>query len=233
MCFTSSASFAMAGLLIGGGAFCARKSIQSGHAYLPMAIMPVAVGVQQFAEGMVWMGAENGDGALMNRAALAYMLFVWVFWPCWTAFMTAILEPPDTGKKPILLALSVMGLSFGLLLYLPYLWHPDWLRPEIVRHSMNYQTVLIPDQIMPRWLTSLVYLFFVGVPPLLSSHFAVRRFGLSLIVFVPLTYFFFVYAYISALCFFAALMTLDLIYIIAGNKCTAERALRALKGKKA
>jgi len=218
MCFTSTASFITSGFLIAGGVYGLQRALKTDHRYCAMAVMPIAVGVQQAMEGLAWIGAEQNMPELLSHAALFYMAFVWCFWPCWTAFMTARLEPNE-GKKRLLLRLSLAGLLFGLMLYLPYFWHPDWLRPTIMKHSLLYATTLLPDFIVPRGITSLVYLFFIAAPPLLSSHVRVRRFGLYLMVFVPLTYLFFAYAYISVLCFFAALMTMDLIAIIARDCC--------------
>ncbi len=218
MCFSSTASFAMSGLLAAGGAFCLFKAEQEDHRYLPMAFMPVAVAVQQFSEGLAWVGLETGDMALLSRSALTYMFFVWVFWSVWTAFMTYALEPNHTRRR-ILAWFMAAGFVFGLILYLPYTVHPEWLHVQNIKHSLDYNTILLPDRILPRIVTSAIYLFLVGGMPLLSSHRPVRLFGWLLIIFVPITYAFFAYADVSVLCFFAAAATVYLIFIIVGNKC--------------
>ena len=223
MCFTSTASFAMAGVLIAGGAFCVHQAFRVNKKCLAMAAMPIVVGFQQFAEGLAWTGAEKGNPVLLDASAMAYMFFVWVFWPAWTPFMTAMLEP-RIQKRRLLFRLSALGLICGLILYAPYLFYSDWLQAAVVKYSMTYKTTLLPDFIMPRWITCIIYLSLIGGPPLLSSYPAVRRFGFWLILFVPVTYFLYSFAYISVLCFAAAIVTIDLIFIIATDKCRKPNA---------
>ncbi|MCE7886703.1 MAG: hypothetical protein DYH13_04270 [Alphaproteobacteria bacterium PRO2] len=183
-----------------------------------MALMPLFVAIQQFFEGLAWVSAENNLPDALYSAALAYMFFVWVFWPSWVPYMTSILEPQEKRRR-LLSALSLTALFFGLFLYVPYFFHPAWLQAQILCHSIDYKTTLISDQFIPRPLTALIYLAFVGATPLLSSHRQVKNFGRSLIFFIPLTYFAYSHAYISVLCFFAAMATIQLVYIISEDKC--------------
>jgi len=73
--------------------------------------------------------------------------------------------------------------------------------------------------ILPRQVTYFIYLAIIGLPPLLSSYWHMRIFGLALIISVTLTYFFFVYAATSVLCFLGALATLYILFIILRDKC--------------
>lgn len=224
MCFSATTSFAMAGVLASGGALCLQKSAYMNQKYLPLAVMPVVVSVQQFMEGLAWIGAESGQQYLLQVSALSYMFFVWVFWPSWISFMVSKLEP-DLSRKKILEFFAAFGFIFGLLLYLPYFIYPDWLQTQVLCHSLDYQTKIIPDQFIPRPFTAALYLALVGATPLLSSHRQIRLFGWSLIFFVPITHLIYSYAYISVLCFFAAFATIHLIYIVTKNKCHLEHAL--------
>jgi hypothetical protein len=107
----------------------------------------------------------------------------------------------------------------GLVLYLPNFWNPEWLKVSIINHSIAYQYTFITDNTLPRAIPYLLYLSLIALPPLLSSHRALNIFGAGLVAFVPLTYFFFYYAHVSVLCFFAAGMTLYIIYVILHDKC--------------
>lgn len=218
MCFSAAASFTTAGVLAASGAYCVSRAYKQSPKYLPMAFMPLVVAVQQFFEGMAWVSAESNVSSSLYTSALAYMFFVWVFWPSWVPYMTSVLEPYQQKKK-LLSSLSLAGFIFGLILYVPYFFYPSWLQAQILCHSIDYKTTVIPDQFVPRSLTALIYLAFVGAAPLLSSHRQLKIFGLSLMLFVPLTYFAYSYAYISVLCFFAAIATVQLVYIISEDKC--------------
>jgi len=144
-----------------------------------------------------------------------------MFWPLWVPVSTFVLEP-DFRNRILISIFIVIGALLGPLLYLPYFWHPDWLSPEIIGHSIAYNTILLPDSYVSRTITYIFYLGMVGIPPVLSSHFHMKIFGLALLLAVPVTHFFYLHAAISVLCFFAALISLYLAFIIIGDKCPYE-----------
>jgi hypothetical protein len=94
---------------------------------------------------------------------------------------------------------------------------------SIVRHSVYYRCIFLPDAYFPRVITSFVYLALVGLPPLLSTHPSLRLFGAGLVLSTVLTYLFFSYAEISVLCFFAAALTLYIVYIILCDRAKSPR----------
>lgn len=218
MCVSAPVSFSLGGLLIAGGAFCLVKTRHGGKAYLPLSLMPVAVGMQQMTEGVVWHGLQHGQSGIVYAAARIFLLFVWLFWPSWTAFMTASLET-NAATAHFLRRLSAAGLMFGIVMYTPYTLHPDWLSVSVNGHSIAYTPILLTDGFLPQNLIYAIYLLLVGAPPLLSSHPALRVFGAGLLLAVPVTYFIYYLAAYSVLCFFAALMTLYLAWIVAYDRC--------------
>ncbi|HBR69695.1 MAG TPA: hypothetical protein DEA55_10010 [Rhodospirillaceae bacterium] len=220
MCVSAEVSFGMASLLAAGGIFSVYKASKTDMRYVPLALFPIFVAVQQMLEGFVWIGVESSVFYL-RMAALGYLFFAWIVWPSFVPYMTAKLEEEPRRKK-ILLNFAQAGFLLGLILYLPNFWHPEWLNVEIINRSIAYKCTLITDNIMPKTVTYLFYLSMIGLPPLLSSHRALNIFGAGLIAAVPLTYFFFSYAHVSVLCFFAALMTLYIIYVILEDKCEAR-----------
>lgn len=220
MCVSAEVSFGMAGLLAAGGIFAVRKAYEKDMRYVPLALFPVLVGVQQAAEGFVWLGTESG-ASFLRMAALVYLFFMWVVWPSFVPYMTAALEENVKKRKTFRLCAQA-GFLLGLVLYVPNFWRPDWLSIETIHHSVVYQCVLLPDFFMPREIPGLLYLLLIGLPPLLSSHRALRIFGAGLAASVPVAYFFFYYAYFSVLCFFAAIMTLYINYVILEDRCPAR-----------
>ena len=61
MCFSPEVSFAVGGALIPAGAYCLRATWSVAPRLLPLAAMPALYGVQQAAEGFVWLGLEDDD----------------------------------------------------------------------------------------------------------------------------------------------------------------------------
>ena len=206
----------MAGLLMAGGAFAVHKARYTDMRYVPLAAFPVIVGVQQAVEGVVWTQADAEN--LQRMAALVYLFFTWLVWTSYVPYMTAKLER-NRQKRQWFLRFAQAGFVLGLVLYLPNFWYADWLKVNIINHSIAYHCIFITDNALPRTVPYFLYLFLIALPPLLSSYRALNIFGAGLVAFVPLTYFFFYYAHVSVLCFFAAVMTLYIIYVILHDKC--------------
>jgi len=133
-----------------------------------------------------------------------------------------VLEPPDSRRKKTLLVFALAGLVFGLLLYIPHLINPDWVKVAINRQSIAYEDTMFLDYVMPRELTYIIYLFLIITPPMLSTYFHMRLFGVTLISVVLVVWSFLSYAYISFFCLLAGLGTVHIIYIIINNKCRRE-----------
>ena len=202
MCMSEPVSFVAGSALLVGGAYAAWKAYKINMRYFPVALMPVLAGIQQLMEGHVWMGLNDGDP--------------------WIPFAVYFLEPPASKRKKTLLMFAFAGLALGLILYIPHLANPDWVKVAINNHSISYEDTMFLDYFIPRELTYALYLFLIVVPPLLSTYLHMRLFGMTLITVVALVWIFLSYAYISFFCLLAGVATLHLIYIIAFNKCCRE-----------
>lgn len=218
MCVSATVSFGMGGALLAGGALALRKSFMGDRRYFPMAAFPAMVGIQQWAEGFVWLGLEGGNPGLAVAASYFFLFFTWMVWPVWIPFLIFAVET-DEKKKRLLGVFMVAGLFLGAILFLPYFFHPDWLHPETARHAIVYNTKLLPDAYIPRQITYMVYLAIIGFAPLLSSYARLNVFGLALLTAVPVTRLLFVEAHISVLCFLAAVISFYLLNIIWRNLC--------------
>lgn len=221
MCFSQTVSFIGGGALLAGGAYSIWKAAEVNPRYLPAAVLPILAGIQQMFEGHVWMGLDQSDAAMVSWAALGFIAFSWLAWPVLIPFLTAMLEP-NKKRKRIMQIFALAGAVLGLIMFIPYVLYPDWLTIRIARGSLAYGDRMLTDAFMPRELTYLIYLTIVITPPLLSSFYHMRMFGLTLVGIVAVTYFLLYYAYISFFCILAAAGTLHLIYIIARNKCCQQ-----------
>jgi hypothetical protein len=222
MCFCEPVSFAAGGVLIVGGAFAGWKAFKINKRYLPVSQMPTLAGLQQLMEGHVWMGMNNSDPSMIWWAAMGFIFFSWLIWPVWVPFSIYFLEPPASRRKLPLLGFALAGLAFGLILFVPHLFHPDWVNVRINRQSLAYEDTMFLDYVIPRWLTYLIYVFLLITPTMISTYLHIRLFGLTLIAVTVVDYAFLSFAYISFFCFLAGLGTLHLIYIIVWNKCCRE-----------
>jgi len=222
MCFSQTASFTAATLLVSGGAYAIWKAQAVNMRYVPLAMMPVLAGLQQFMEGHVWMGLDAAYPDMVWQAAMGFIFFSWLMWPTWIPFSMYALEPSDSERKQTLLVFAVAGLFFGLLLYVPHLINPDWVKVAIIQKSISYEDTMFLDYFVPRELTYFIYLVLIITPPILSHYLHMRIFGITLILVVLVVWGFLSYAYISFFCLLAGLGTIHLIYIIVTNKCIRE-----------
>lgn len=222
MCLSAGVSFVASALLTAGGAAIVVKALQRNWRYMPIGLMPLFAGVQQFSEGNVWVGINSGDHATMMWGAMSFIFFTWFMWPFWIPFAVWVLEPPLSRRRPWFMAMTVVGLLLGLLLYIPHGSGTDWLVVTVNRNSLAYENSMLLDEFMPRWLTYAVYVFLIIAPPALSRYRHMRHFAVTVTVVLVLDVTLLRYAYISFFCLLAGLATMHLAWIILTNKCAEE-----------
>jgi hypothetical protein len=222
MCLSATVSFTASVLLTAGGAAIIVKAMRSNWRYLPIGLMPLFAGIQQFSEGFVWIGVNGGDHATMVWGAMSFIFFTWFMWPFWIPFSVWVLEPPDSHRRPWFLAMTGVGLLLGLLLYIPHGLGTDWLVVTVNRDSLAYENSMLLDQFMPRWISYTLYVFLIIAPPAMSRYRHMRHFALTVAAVVVLDVTLLRYAYISFFCLLAGLATVHLAWIILTNKCAEE-----------
>lgn len=224
MCFSPEASFVLGSILLTGGGACLYRAVKTSPRYIPMALFPLMVGIQQIAEGLVWVGLGSGCAPVITAGSFTYLFFVWMVWPFWVPFMTWMVEP-NLHQRRILIGFMAVGALWGAAMYLPYLWNPDWLTTEIVGHSIHYFNYFWLQEYVPDTVLFAAYLSIIGMAPIVSSHVYMQIFGIFLVVCAHIAYAFFVYAVTSVLCFFAALVTVYLLFVIWKDKCAQRTDL--------
>lgn len=213
MCFSAGASFVLAAALVPAGIATLAKARRSAPGLLPFAVYPLAFGVQQAFEGVVWLGHTGGDATLTAIAARGFLFFSHFFWLAWVPFSVWLTEP-QPARRRIAGYISVVGLLYGLSIFLPSFLLADWLRVEVVERSLDYKTTLIYQDVISRTALKLFYAALVVGALVLSSDRRIQIFGGLVAVSLALTYAFFAYAFISVWCFFAAILSLYLSVIV-------------------
>lgn len=211
MCFSATASFSAAAVLLPAGAVATYRAYKIDRRYTAICALPFLFGVQQFFEGMVWVTGARQDVMSVQMFSLAYMFFSWLAWPVWVPFSTYFVEPER--RKPIYLGFAIAGGMLGAMQYFPYFVHDGWLMTRFLKNAISYEGTLLFDFIMARQITYLIYVTIIIAPLLISSDRDVRIFGVLVSIVLAVTYFFFSFAYISVFCFGGALMSLYLIYM--------------------
>ncbi|AFY68625.1 hypothetical protein Pse7367_0312 [Thalassoporum mexicanum PCC 7367] len=213
MCFSVEASFAASGVLIPVGIYCIRSAIQSDRAFVTIAGWPLLFGIQQGCEGLLWLGIGNLDANLIQPAALGFLFFSHWLWLFWTPFSALALEPKQKLRS-LLLAFTIAGFLYGGLLYLPLLFDQSSLMLEIANGSIHYATEYIFNPYVPKDFSFWVYGAIILLPLFISSRPNINWLGGLIFVAAIGTYLLYSYAFISVWCFFAAIVSIYLVFAI-------------------
>ena len=80
MCFSATASFSAGAVLTGLGAISLHKA--STPKEYPFASIPLLFGIQQIAEGFVWLSMTHPDYAPLREGSMwFFLLFAQPLWP--------------------------------------------------------------------------------------------------------------------------------------------------------
>jgi hypothetical protein len=231
MCFSAEASFAAAAALLPASVYCTTAAARQRPAYLTLAAIPFVFSLQQFAEGLVWVGLARDDGPLVSAAALAFLAVALGFWPFWAPFSVLFLERRPAARR-WLAAATLLGLALGCSLYLPLALDAGrWLEVTVVRHSIRYNPRGLPAfAVAPHGWWDCAYgavtlaPFFLGP---LDRRFT--SFGVLLAASLAVSLLLFVHAQLSVWCFFAALLSLQLCFAFyrLGEPCGEQSPARA------
>lgn len=222
MCFTATASFGIAALLLPVGILSVKIAKRLNPNWLPLALFPIAFSIQQIIEGLLWLGVTSNNEQLLFFASRGFLFFSHLFWLAWVPYAIHRLEKISWRKK-LLYALAWVGAIAGLSVFLPLLvWH-DWVAVKQVHHSLNYNTVLIYDAYFDRTIMRGLYGFFIASSLFLSSDTRIQMFGFLILFSLIVSIILFSYALISVWCFFSAALSGFIIFILLNEQQRSGR----------
>ena len=213
MCFSATASFAAAAVLIPGGLYTTIKARSTNPQHIPFAVFPLAFGVQQVFEGMIWLHMGGHTALDEQAAALGFTFFSHFFWLLWVPLSVWALERSKT-RRQIGLAVTLVGALYGASLYIPLHLNDGWLDVVLVQDSIDYRATLIYDGFLPRVGVRAIYVVLIVAPLIFCSERYIQLFGLLVAMTVAAAVSFYGYAFLSVWCFFAALLSSYLVFAV-------------------
>ena len=209
MCFSASASFGASVVLGAIGVVTLTKVKEP--AQVPFAVIPMLFAVQQLSEGLLWMGlSDPGQGSWENYPIYIFLVFAQLIWPVWIPFSVLLLEEVRFRRR-ILAVLMTVG--FSLSAYLLYCIFNYDVTAEIVSGHIRY-TLSFPIELAA--LSSVLYFLSTVVSLFISGVKRMPVLGTAILLSLILTRLFLVDYFISVWCFFAALLSLAILFIISG-----------------
>jgi hypothetical protein len=220
MCFSAGASFTAAGFL----SIISLLSIKQVRTkkMMPIALTPLFFGIQQAAEGFVWITLNNGDTTSMLHLTSMYvfLFFALVFWPTWIPALLYWLE--DVYKRKQLLYKLMWCGIFTSLLFL-WCWILKTNGAVIIQHHIDYLVDNYPfncsNPIYCRigsYMLTFLYGLVTITPFFISSIPYMKVLGITAGIGAVIAYIFYLMAFASVWCFFTAVCSV-LIYFIVWN----------------
>ena len=219
MCFSAPASFAASAVLVAIGAAltCRVKS----RRYLPLALIPVFFGIQQFAEGIVWRNFPlESTTSLAPFAKDTFLFFAYLFWPLWIPASLWAAEKSVLRKQ-------ILALCFGIGLTLVSFLAPLIPQVEAVSYRFSIQYLFTANSLNDANFPMLgqfetLGLLFYGIATLLPLFIsAIKRawvLGFCSAIAGIAVYLIDHLLFVSLWCFFSALISLSLIFILPNKK---------------
>lgn len=212
MCFSPVVSFTASAVLIPTGLACIYK--MKDRSQMLFAMIPLIFGLQQLAEGILWIVLQNQDYIEWRRAATYIFVSAGqLAWPLLVPFSVLSMEH-DKNRRNILMIFAGIGLAMFAYLLNNLLFHPVYA--EIVGHHIIYEFDFPHNH---KWLVSGI-LYFI---PTVGSHFVssnhkVNDLGKTVFLSLGITYIFFAQFAFSVWCFFSAIISVLVYRIIASSQ---------------
>ncbi|MDD4874034.1 MAG: hypothetical protein PHE15_03565 [Dehalococcoidales bacterium] len=208
MCFSAGASFA-GGVLISAIGVASVRKVRKPTQRL-FAVIPLLFGFQQFAEGVLWITLRSGEHAwLQSAVTYIFLITALVIWPVMIPLSMWFMEEIKK-RKNILSGLIVTGCILSL--FYAFCLISFNVTPQISGFHIQYVDNF------PRTLVDTAFVFYLvsTMAPLFVS--SVRRmwvFGILIFVSYIITGIFFAQYLTSVWCFFAALISVVIYWILA------------------
>ncbi len=209
MCFSASASYGSAAVLMAVGAVTTMANREKSRVMI--SLVPFLFGVQQLAEGIIWqtMG-QNTSWLPRQYAILTFLGFALSVWPSYIPWSIYHVETNPRRRKNLQI-LGVLGLFVSLL--------TGWilLRSDLsaysVGHSLAYQITKVPHH--PKWPSNLEFIFYTVptlVPFFVSALREIKKAGYLISAAMVISHIVNQEASASIWCFFAALISLYIAF---------------------
>lgn len=211
MCFSPEASFA-GGIIISSIGVATVLKVHKPSQIL-FASIPLFFGIQQIVEGTLWISIPNPDYINLQKISTYFFLIMAdVVWPVMIPLSVMFMET-NTRRKRIMLILLIMGIILSMY-YSVCLFFLN-VTPEISGYHIHYRTDFPESLAMVAFI---VYLIVTITPLFISSIKRTHILGILMFLSCLITGIFFTQYLISVWCFFAALISGVIFWILRDSK---------------
>jgi hypothetical protein len=231
MCFSATASFGASAVLGTIGIIAVAKAKTNPQRLF--ASIPLIFAAQQFTEGLLWLSLKNADMASWQPLlTYIYLVFAMAVWPLWVPLTIRLMEK-DARRKKTMNVLVTIGAVVAIIVVLVLSLYPVYVMTPIclscpfsatasLNQHLHYRFTFPP---VPKGLIgtfTVLYIMATIITPFISSIKKMKWLGfvfLASYLFAVILYNGFV---ISVWCFFAALLSFVVLWIILGLRKQAS-----------
>lgn len=196
MCFSASASFIAGGALSSAGALSLKMAGKTSRRAI--AAVPLVFGIQQLVEGVVWVSLA--EPRIHAAATVGYLLIAYVLWP---VFLPYAVWRDETGPRRKKALAWFVWFGTAVSLYLLYFILRGPVTAALLGGGIAYGVPLPNYAVIPG-----AYVLATCGSCFVSSHAYIRVFGMALIASLAIAYGYYLHAFASVWCFFAAILSL-------------------------
>ncbi|MDP1678318.1 MAG: hypothetical protein Q8L88_15780 [Bacteroidota bacterium] len=210
MCFSPEASFAGGIVISSIGVAVVRKAKKvQKPSQIVFAGIPLFFGVQQIAEGFVWLALSDPEYArLQNIGTYLFLFMARVLWPMLMPLSVLLMEE-DHKRKNIMWVFFAMGSSVSL--YYSYCLLFLNVTPNIASHHIQYISDFPESLAVPVFI---IYFIASLTPLFISSTKRAYLLGVLLFLSAVVTEIYFFQYLTSVWCFFAAVISGVIFWIL-------------------
>lgn len=195
MCFSAATSYIAAGLTGAIGAACLARAVSWREG--PLAAMPLLFAVQQAVEGRLWQVLPAiPDSTEASRLTLVFLLFAKVLWPVYAPLTALLIEPDNRRRSAMYFILAGGAVAGAYFLY--------WIGLSSHEVGILDGHIVYRSPSSPPLTITIMYMLATCGALIISSHAAVRLFGVIVSAGAAITFAFYWQAFSSVWCFFAA-----------------------------
>jgi len=212
MCFSAGASFGASAVLsiIGTAAIMKARTIPQGL----FACIPIIFSIQQLAEGMLWLSLKDPRlAALQPFFTYTFLVFALVVWPVWIPLTIRMLEK-DAKRKKTLGLLLFAGLVVAVGSACAIVFYPAVVVP--LEHNLHYNIDLPAGAAGLIKVFTLLYFATTIISTFISSARRMNWLGIVFFLSYSVTLILYSGSVVSVWCYFAALLSIVVYWILAG-----------------
>ena len=207
MCFSSTASFAGGALISSIGAATLYENRKPSQWLF--ASIPIVFGIQQISEGFVWFSLQMpGHNTMLKVSIYTFLAMALLVWPTMMPLSLLLMERSKKNRK-MLYAFLAVGIAVSLYYLAEMLMFK--VTAQIISHHILYN-IGGPKQLA----ATIIFYLIATIPPLfVSSNKKVYLLGILIAISYLVTYIFFTEFLVSVWCFFAALASVVILWIVS------------------